>query len=204
MKKLLAVLLTLAMLLGMVSLASADETGKVYYLNFKPEADQAWQDLAKLYTEQTGVEVKVLTAASGTYSDTLTAEMEKKDAAPTLFQIGNAEGVATWADYALKLDGTDLMNEMTTADFNLKNANGDTVAVGYCYEAYGIITNVALLQKAGHSLDEIKDFASLKAVADDIHARAAELGFDAFTSAGLDGSSSWRFSGHLTNMPLFY
>ena len=70
MKKLLAVLLTLAMLLGMVSLASADETGKVYYLNFKPEADQAWQDLAKLYTEQTGVEVKVLTAASGTYSDT--------------------------------------------------------------------------------------------------------------------------------------
>ena len=204
MKKLLAVLLTLAMLLGMVSLASADETGKVYYLNFKPEADQAWQDLAKLYTEQTGVEVKVLTAASGTYSDTLTSEMEKKDAAPTLFQIGNAEGVATWADYALKLDGTDLMNEMTTADFNLKNANGDTVAVGYCYEAYGIITNVALLQKAGHSLDEIKDFASLKAVADDIHARTAELGFDAFTSAGLDGSSSWRFSGHLTNMPLFY
>ena len=41
-------------------------------------------------------------------------------------------------------------------------------------------------------------------MADDIHARAAELGFDAFTSAGLDGSSSWRFSGHLANMPLFY
>jgi len=93
---------------------------------------------------------------------------------------------------------------MTTADFNLKNADGKTVAIGYCYEAYGIITNKALLEKAGHTLDEIKDFASLKAVADDIHARAAELGFDAFTSAGLDGSSSWRFSGHLTNMPLFY
>ena len=204
MKKLLAVLLAAALLLGMVSLASAEETGKVYYLNFKPEADQAWQDLAKTYTEQTGVEVKVLTAASGTYSDTLTAEMEKKDAAPTLFQIGNAEGVVTWGDYALPLDGTDLINEMTTADFNLKNANGETVAVGYCYEAYGIITNKELLEKAGHSVDEIKDFASLKAVADDIHARAEELGFDACTSAGLDGSSSWRFSGHLTNMPLFY
>ena len=204
MKKLLTVLLAAALLLGMVSLASAEETGKVYYLNFKPEADQAWQDLAKAYTEQTGVEVKVLTAASGTYSDTLTAEMEKKDAAPTLFQIGNAEGVVTWGDYALPLDGTDLINEMTTADFNLKNANGETVAVGYCYEAYGIITNKELLEKAGHSVDEIKDFASLKAVADDIHARAEELGFDAFTSAGLDDSSSWRFSGHLTNMPLFY
>ena len=204
MKKWLAVVLAAIMALSMLSFASAEETGKVYYLNFKPEADQAWQDLAKVYQEQTGVEVKVLTAASGTYSTTLTSEMDKGDAAPTLFQIGNQEGVKTWADYALPLDGTDLMAEMTTEDFNLKNADGQTVAVGYCYEAYGIITNKKLLEQAGHTLDEIKDFASLKAVADDIHARSAELGFDAFTSAGLDGSSSWRFSGHLANMPLFY
>ena len=76
--------------------------------------------------------------------------------------------------------------------------------VAECYESFGIIVNKALLEKAGHSLDEITNFESLKAVADDIHARASELGFDAFTSAGLDGSSSWRFSGHLLNMPLFY
>ena len=204
MKKVFALLLALCLVLSLASFAGADEAGKVYYLNFKPEADAAWQELAKLYTEKTGVEVKILTAASGSYSDTLTAEMAKKDAAPTLFQIGNAEGVATWGDYALALDGTDVMNEMTTADFNLKNADGATVAIGYCYEAYGIIVNKALLEKAGYKVEDIKDFASLKTIADDIHARAAELGFDAFTSAGLDGSSSWRFSGHLTNMPLFY
>ena len=204
MKKLVSLFMALVMVLALVSFASAEEKGKVYYLNFKPEADAAWQALAAEYTQETGVEVKVLTAASGTYQQTLTSEMDKKDAAPTLFQIGNAEGVTTWAKYALPLDGTKVMDEMTTADFNLKNANGETVAVGYCYEAYGIITNKALLEKAGHAVEEIKDFASLKAVADDIHARAAELGFDAFTSAGLDGSSSWRFSGHLTNMPLFY
>ncbi len=204
MKKLFALVLAAVMLLSMVSLASAEEKGKVYYLNFKPEADQAWQDLAAEYTALTGVEVKVLTAASGTYSQTLTSEMDKKDAAPTLFQIGNAEGVATWNNYALPLDGTELIQEMTTEDFNLKNANGETVAVGYCYEAYGIITNKTLLEKAGYTIADITNFESLKKVADDIHARAAELGFDAFTSAGLDGSSSWRFSGHLTNMPLFY
>ena len=203
MKKLLTFLLALCMVLSLVSFTSAEETGRVYYLNFKPEADQAWQELARVYTEQTGVEVKVLTAASGTYSATLTSEMEKTGAEPTLFQIGNAEGVETWGNYALPLDGTDLMAEMSTQDFNLKNADGATVAVGYCYEAYGIITNTALLAQAGYSVEDIKDFASLKAIADDIHARAAELGFDEFTSAGLDGSSSWRFSGHLTNMPLF-
>ena len=89
-------------------------------------------------------------------------------------------------------------------DFNLKGEDGSVLSIGYCYESFGIIVNKALLDKAGHSLDEITNFESLKAVADDIHARASELGFDAFTSAGLDGSSSWRFSGHLLNMPLFY
>ena len=181
--------------------ASAD--GAVYYLNFKPEADAAWQALAKTYTEQTGVKVTVVTAASGTYDDTLTAELDKSEA-PTMFQAGNQGAIDAYGDWCLDLRGTDVYNEMTTDDFNLTGEDGSVLSIGYCYESFGIIVNKALLEKAGHSLDEITNFESLKAVADDIHARASELGFDAFTSAGLDGSSSWRFSGHLINMPLFY
>ena len=177
--------------------------GQVYYLNFKPEADAAWQELAAKYTELTGVPVKVVTAASGTYSETLTAEMAK-DSAPTLFQCGNKSGLDTWQEYCLPLDGTDFLNEMTTEDFNIKGEDGKTYCAGYCYEAFGIIVNKALLEKAGHSIDEITSFDTLKAVAEDITARKDELGFSAFTSAGLDGSSSWRFSGHLANMPLYY
>ena len=182
--------------------ASAAE-GSVYYLNFKPEADQAWQDLAATYTAQTGVPVKVVTAAGGTYSDTLTAEMAKSEA-PTLFQVGNQQGLADWNDYCLDFTGTDVYAEMTTDDFNLKDDSGAVKAIGYCYEAYGIITNKALLKEAGYTVEDITNFDSLKKVADDIHARSGELGFDAFASAGLDSSSSWRFSGHLANMPLFY
>lgn len=205
MKKLLALVLTFALCLTLVAgAASAEATGKVYYLNFKPEADAAWQELAKVYTEQTGVPVTVVTAASGTYSETLTAEMDKGDASPTLFQCGNQAGLDTWADYLLPLQDTDFYKELSTEEFNLFGENGDALAVGYCYEAFGIIVNKALLEKAGHSIDEITNFESLKAVADDIHARADELGFDAFSSAGLEGSSSWRFSGHLANMPLYY
>lgn len=204
MKKLFALMLALALALSMVTVVANAEDGSVYYLNFKPEADQAWQDLAKTYTEKTGVKVTVVTAASGTYSQTLTAEMDKGAAAPTLFQCGNEDGLATWQDFCLDLKDSDFYKEMTTNEFNLYGENGEAYCIGYCYEAFGIIVNKALLEKAGHSIDEIKDFASLKAVAEDIHARAAELGFDAFTSAGLDGSSSWRFSGHLANMPLYY
>ena len=203
MKKLFALLLALAMVTCLFAGCKGSDKGSVYFLNFKPEADAAWQELAKTYTEKTGVEVKVVTAASGTYSETLTAEMGKSKA-PTVFQCGNMAGLKEWQEYCLPLDGTDFLNEMTTDDFNLKGEDGKTYCAGYCYEAFGIITNKALLQKAGYTVEDIKDFASLKKVADDIHARANELGFDAFTSAGLDGSSSWRFSGHLANMPLYY
>ena len=177
--------------------------GSVYYLNFKPESDEAWQALAETYTKQTGVPVTVVTAASGTYDQTLTSEMDKSEA-PTMFQVGNPGAVATWGEYCLDLTGTDVYNEMTTHAFDQVGDDSFTYSIGYCYECYGIIVNKALLEQAGHSIDEIKDFESLKAVADDIHARAGELGFDAFSSAGLDGSSSWRFSGHLANMPLYY
>ncbi len=177
--------------------------GSVYYLNFKPESDEAWQALAETYTKQTGVPVTVVTAASGTYDQTLTSEMDKSEA-PTMFQVGNPGAVATWGEYCLDLTGTDVYNEMTTHAFDQVGDDGFTYSIGYCYECYGIIVNKALLEQAGHSIDEIKDFESLKAVADDIHARAGELGFDAFSSAGLDSSSSWRFSGHLANMPLYY
>ena len=227
MKKLLAVLSIALLVVGAVTIFSMAEdtaapgpsaptapaqtsspsavgSGAVYYLNFKPEQSQQWQALAKTYTEQTGVPVTVVTAASGTYSETLTAEMDKGDAAPTLFQCGNETALDTWKDYCLALDGTKFLNEMTTSDFNLKGEDGKTYCAGYCYEAFGIIVNTELLEKAGHSLDEIKDFASLKAVAEDITARKDELGFAAFSSAGLDSSSSWRFSGHLANMPLYY
>ena len=66
---------------------TAEAAGSVYYLNFKPEVDEVWQKLAKEYTELTGVPVQVVTAASGTYEETLTAEMDKSSM-PTLFQCG--------------------------------------------------------------------------------------------------------------------
>lgn len=184
------------------SATGSDSKGRVYYLNFKPEADEYWQNLAKEYTEETGVPVTVLTAASGEYEKTLKSEMAKSEA-PTLFQVNGPVGLASWKDYCADLSGTDVDNELTNKAYELKD--GDKVAgIGYVTEAYGLITNNALLKKAGYDASEITSFDKLKEVAEDITARKDELGFSAFTSAGMDGSSDWRFKTHLANLPIYY
>ena len=219
MKKYFALLLAIVMAFSMAACAAPAEepagevaeevvekpaaAGSVYWLNFKPESDAALQELAAMYTEETGVPVTVVTAASGTYNETLTAEMDKSDA-PTMFVVGNAAAVDTWGEYCYDLTGTPIAEELNTDAYMLYDDEGKLCSIGYCYECYGIITNKALLEKAGYTIEDITNFESLKTVAEDIHARADELGFDAFTSAGMDGSSSWRFTGHLINLEYYY
>lgn len=201
MKKIIALALALVLCVAISVAASADAS--VYYLNFKPEQDAQWQELAKLYTEKTGVPVTVVTAASGDYETTLMSEIEKSDA-PTLFQVNGPVGLANWTDYCYDLSGTELVKHLTNDAFALKD--GDAVkGVAYVVETYGIIANTKLLEKAGYKAEDITNFETLKKVAEDIQARKAELGVDgAFTSAGMDGSSDWRFKTHLANMPIYY
>ena len=182
--------------------ATTDAAGKVYYLNFKPEQDEAWQDLAKKYTEETGVPVTVVTAASGQYETTLMSEMAKSDA-PTLFQVNGPVGLANWKDYCYDLSGTKIAGDLTSDSYALKDGD-QMLGIGYVIESYGLITNKTLLEKAGYTVDDIKSFADLKKVAEDITARKDELGFAAFTSAGMDGSSDWRFKTHLANLPIYF
>lgn len=177
--------------------------GSVYYLNFKPEQDEAWQNLAKKYTEETGVDVKVVTAATGNYETTLMSEMGKSGA-PTLFQVNGPVGLKNWEDYAYNLYDTPVFNQLTSDAYALFVGKDDVAAIAFCIESYGIIVNTTLLDKAGYKVEDIQSFEDLKKVADDITARKDELNFSAFTSAGMDGSSDWRFKTHLANVPIYF
>lgn len=181
----------------------AEGEGKVYYLNFKPEADEAWQNLAKAYTEETGTEVTVVTAASGQYETTLQSEMAKSDA-PTLFQVNGPVGLKNWKDYCYDLKDSEIYSQLTSEAYALKD--GESVpGIAYVIESYGLIVNKTLLEKAGYTLDNIKSYDQLKTVADDIQSKKDELGIKgAFTSAGMDASSDWRFKTHLANLPIYY
>ena len=192
--------------------SKADATGgKVYYLNFKPEQDQAWQDLAKKYTEETGTEVTVVTAAEGTYEQTLTSEMAKGDEAPTLFQVNGPVGLAKWEDFCKDLSGTDIYGQLTSKDYALEK-DGKVYGIAYVIESYGLIYNKTLLNKYFESdfatvkkIDDLNSFDKLKTVAEEIQKNAEALGVKAaFTSAGMDSSSDWRFKTHLANLPIYF
>ena len=180
----------------------AAEGGSVYYLNFKPEQDEAWQALAKAYTEETGVEVTVVTAASGNYETTLMSEMGKSSA-PTLFQVNGPVGLANWKDYCYDLSGSEVYGQLTSDAYALTE-EGKVQGIAYVIESYGLIVNKTLLKEAGYEITDIASFADLKKIAEDITARKSELGFAAFSSAGMDGSSDWRFKTHLANLPIYF
>lgn len=192
------------------STSGDDAKGKVYLLNFKPEAADQWAALAKEYTKEKGVDVKVQTAASGTYEQTLKSEIAKTEA-PTLFQVNGPVGYQNWKKYTADMSNTDVYKELTNQDVALKDGD-KVVGVPYVMETYGLIYNKDILNKyfaldgaKATSMDEIDNFDTLKAVADDMQARKDELGIKgAFTSAGFDSSSDWRFKTHLANLPLYY
>ena len=192
------------------STSGDDAKGKVYYLNFKPEAADQWAALAKEYTKEKGVDVKVQTAASGTYEQTLKSEIAKTEA-PTLFQVNGPVGYQNWKKYTADMSNTDVYKELTNQDVALKDGD-KVVGVPYVMETYGLIYNKDILNKyfaldgaKATSMDEIDNFDTLKAVADDMQSRKDELGIKgAFTSAGFDSSSDWRFKTHLANLPLYY
>lgn len=189
---------------------AATSGGEIYYLNFKPEVAEIYQKIADEYKAETGVTLKVVTAASGTYEQTLKSEIAKADA-PVLFQINGPVGYAAWKDYTADLKDTELYKHLS--DKTMAVTDGDGVyGIPYVVEGYGIIYNNAIMNKyfaldgaKAKSMAEINNFATLKAVVEDMTAKKDKLGIKGvFSSTSLKPGEDWRWQTHLANIPIFY
>lgn len=184
--------------------------GQVYFFNFKPEQDAAYQQIAAEYTEKTGVPVKVITAASGTYEQQLRSEIAKSDA-PTIFQVNGPVGYAAWKDYTADLKDTGLYGHLTDKSLAITDGEG-VYGIPFTIEGYGIIVNNKIMDKyfategaKAASIAEINSFAALKEVAEDMQAKKEELGIEGvFASTSLMPGEDWRWQTHLSNVPLYY
>lgn len=185
---------------------------EIYFLNFKPEIAAIYEKIAKDYEAETGVKVKVVTAAAGTYETTLKSEIAKSEA-PTIFQINGPVGYQNWKDYTLDLKDTKLYSYLSDQSLAVTN-DGGVYGIPYVVEGYGIIYNNAIMQKyfalpdkavSISSMEEVNSFDTLKAVVEDMTAKADKLGIKGvFSSTSLASGEQWRWQTHLANYPFFY
>lgn len=190
--------------------AAAATGGELYYLNFKPEVAEIYGKIADAYKAETGVTLKVVTAASGTYEQTLKSEIAKSDA-PVLFQINGPVGYAAWKDYTADLSNTELYKHLSDKSMAVTDGAG-VYGLPYVVEGYGIIYNNAIMNKyfalpdaKAKSMAEINNFATLKSVVEDMTAKKAQLGIKGvFSATSLKPGEDWRWQTHLADLPVFY
>ena len=122
-----------------------EDTGSVYFLNFKSELSAEWEEVAGSFTKETGINMKVVTAGSGTYEQTLKSELSKKEM-PTLFNVNGPIGYQTWKDYCADLKDSQIYEWLTDKDMAITDGDG-VYAIPYAVEGYGIIYNDAIMKK---------------------------------------------------------
>ena len=210
----LGIVATVVLALVMTGCASNKGSGddSVYFLNFKPEVAEIYDSIVADYKAETGKDVKVVTAASGTYEQTLTSEIAKS-APPTIFQINGPVGYANWKDYTADLKNSDLYKHLSDQSLAITD-NGGVFGIPYVVEGYGIIVNQAIMNKylalpdksaSITSIDQITSFAVLKQVVEDMTTHKNALGINGvFSSTSLKPGDDWRWQTHLADVPFYY
>ncbi len=213
MKRIISLFLTIVtMSLLFAGCGEKKENALIYFLNFKPESAAIYEEIAKKYEEEKGVKVKVVTAAANTYEQTLKSEIAKTEA-PTIFQVNGPIGYNSWKDYCLDIKNSKIYSYLSDKSLAIKDGDG-VYGVPYVVEGYGIIYNNAVMdkyfglenrQQKVSSVEEIKNFETLKIVVEDMTKHKKELGIEGvFASTSLSSGEDWRFTTHLLNVPLFY
>ena len=213
MKKALTILLIALTAIGGVFAQGAKEeapaTPEVYFLNFKPEVAEVYENVVKpAFEAETGIQLKVVTAASNQYASTLKSEMAKSNP-PTIFQTNGPVGLEGSKNDVAPLENTKFYSILADKSMALSQ-DGHVVAIPYAVEGYGIIYNNAIMNKyfalpgaKASSMEEINNFATLKAVVEDMTAKKDQLGIKGvFASTSMAAGNDWRWQTHLFNVPL--
>lgn len=209
MKKNICLIISSSLIMLSFVACQSDEAS-VYFLNFKPEVAQEYEEIARIYTEETGINVKITTAASGNYEQTLKSEIAKSDA-PTIFQINGPVGYETWKDYTEDLSDSEIYSHLIDKDLAISDETG-VYGIPFAIEGYGIIYNEEILNEYFAldgakitSIDEIVNFETLQTAVEDMQERKDELGIEGvFASTSLISGEDWRWTTHLANIPLYY
>jgi len=211
-KKVYIIILVLTFCLLSQSCGSKSKDNEIYFLNFKPEIAEKYNEISKVYQEETGIKVKFSTAASNSYEQTLKSEIAKKDA-PVIFQINGPVGYRAWKNYCADMSNTKFYTLLSDKDLAITASDGGVYGIPYVIEGYGIICNLEKFneyfslqnrQTSINSFEEITDFTSLKTVVEDMTKNIDRLSIDGvFGSTSMANGEDWRWQTHLSNIPFY-
>ena len=195
MKKLIAIVLTLALMMTAVS-ALAD----IVIVQNKVEITSQMEDFAKLYEEKTGVPVKVITGGgSSDYNTVLKAEMQS-GREPDIFVIEGPSSYELWKDKIADQTGAE-WTQYTAAAYMV---DGKAVGFPVAVEGYGLAYNKNILDKAGIDPATLTTYDAYEAAFEKLDSMKAELGLDMVVSmvAGTTNNMTWVTGLHNFNVYL--
>ncbi len=195
MKKLVAVILTLALVLMSVS-ALAD----IRISNLKVEIDAALQAYAAEYSKTAGFNVEASSVGGGAdYSGSVKAELQAGNM-PDIFVIEGLGGYNEWKDYIEDLSDTEFAKNTSVAFTVDGKVYGFPVAV----EGFGLAYNKDLLEKAGIDPATLTNYDAYAAAFEKLDSMKAELGLDMVVSmvAGTTTGMTWVTGLHNFNVYL--
>ena len=195
MKKLIAIVLTLALMMTAVS-ALAD----IVIVQNKVEITSQMEEFAKLYEEKTGVPVKVITGGgSSDYNTVLKAEMQS-GREPDIFVIEGPSSYELWKDKIADQTGAE-WTQYTAAAYMV---DGKAVGFPVAVEGYGLAYNKSILDKAGIDPATLTTYDAYAAAFEKLDSMKEELGLDMVVSmvAGTTTGMTWVTGLHNFNVYL--
>lgn len=195
MKKFLAVLLALTLVLTTASFAMAAEDVTVTLFHNKVEIDSQLTAFAKLYSDShPGVTVKIETLGGGAdYAGALAAK-QNADQMPTLFVMEGDGDYKLWKEYMTDYTGAEWTKHTELAYTADNGVWGFPVSV----EGFGLGYNADILAKAGIDPATLTTYSAVKAAFEKLDSMKAELGLTSVVSMGasVSGGLWWVTANH--------
>ena len=200
MKKILVVLVLVAVLAGNAFAAGASDSAKgveITLMQGKPEIDAMLKEYAAVWGEKTGNTVVIKSIGGGssiTMGQQLNADFAAGDM-PDIFAIDGVETYKEWEALILDQSGEAWTNETAVAF----KQNGKTYGFPVAVEGWGMAYNADMLKKAGINPSSLVDYAGFKAAFEKLDSMKSELGIDSVVSMAASMDMKWVTAHHNFN-----
>lgn len=153
----------------------SDLTGtKISFLNSKGEIQEALEDMAEAFKDETGIEVEIMACGAGESPYTKITSAYNSGAAPTMAMLDPTDITALAGEYALDLSNEEWVKE---CEDQVNKIDGKIYSFPFCIEGRGLIYNKAAIEKAlGETFDasKIQSYDALKELLEQLKAAGME------------------------------